>query len=814
LQPNSCLSDSVAHKAPHERTRKDCQMMSTGRYVLLCTMTLILSVTAACGQWVEAVIPLPDSLSGLTSVGSLLFHSPTNTMYVGGDESHLVAINAQTNSKLNKVAVGRGSHLLCSNPSGNKVYCNNRYEYSITVIDGATNLPIETIPVGRRLTDICYSGQQDKLYCANAYDSIVDVIDCATDSVVSRLSLGTGTCALCYNPQLNRIYCAHWDRDEVSVIDCTSDTVVATVWVRGVEPVNLCYDSASGCVYTTNAASNTVSVIDCGGDTVVRIVPVGHSPELVLAGPPGKVYCTNFTDSSVSVISDSGVKTIRTCVLPRRLSYDPVNNKVYCAGSGDSVAVIDAASDTVVAEARIRLSVGTLCYNPAGNNTYLVCSGGVVSVLGGVSDTVEATIEVGACTPGPLCYNTTNNRLYCMDRADNRLFVVDGDSSRVLKELKTVGTSYGSDTIIWNPVSNKVYMADSYDSTVFILDCASDSIVATVVAGHGPEALCSSKDGKVYVAYHGGGVAVIDGTGDSVRTVIPVDGGCRSLCYDKTNNKVYVGEGSGDGDTVSVIDADADSVVATIPMPYIDYPIVCWNQNHNKVYVSDPYCDSLAVIDCAGDTVLRNIRVTAGPDLLYSDSVCDKIYAAGYWDDCLRIVRASTDTCYQSLSVGSVGALLDNGKQGPANRLYCAGHDTVTVIGGYKTDTIFRRIAVAEYAVALAWNPAHSRVYVSNSGSSSITVIRDTFEVGLEESQLPGLSHKVQATVVRGVLNLALGGGRPPGHAADLLDAAGRRVMDLQAGTNDVRRLAPGVYFVREQAQARGQVVRKVVLTK
>jgi len=48
-----------------------------------------------------------------------------------------------------------------------------------------------------------------------------------------------------------------------------------------------------------------------------------------------------------------------------------------------------------------------------------------------------------------------------------------------------------------------------------------------------------------------------------------------------------------------------------------------------------------------------------------------------------------------------------------------------------------------------------------------------------------------------------------------LLDISGRTVMDLRSGTNDVSRLSPGVYFVREaQAQAQAQAVRKVIITR
>lgn len=38
---------------------------------------------------------------------------------------------------------------------------------------------------------------------------------------------------------------------------------------------------------------------------------------------------------------------------------------------------------------------------------------------------------------------------------------------------------------------------------------------------------------------------------------------------------------------------------------------------------------------------------------------------------------------------------------------------------------------------------------------------------------------------------------------AVLLDAAGRKAMELQPGPNDVSRLAPGVYFVEQHGAAR-----------
>jgi len=55
-------------------------------------------------------------------------------------------------------------------------------------------------------------------------------------------------------------------------------------------------------------------------------------------------------------------------------------------------------------------------------------------------------------------------------------------------------------------------------------------------------------------------------------------------------------------------------------------------------------------------------------------------------------------------------------------------------------------------------------------------------------------------------------GGERSAVVAHLLDGSGRKVLDLHSGANDVRALAPGVYFVRG-AQAQAQAIRKVVVT-
>jgi hypothetical protein len=87
--------------------------------------------------------------------------------------------------------------------------------------------------------------------------------------------------------------------------------------------------------------------------------------------------------------------------------------------------------------------------------------------------------------------------------------------------------------------------------------------------------------------------------------------------------------------------------------------------------------------------------------------------------------------------------------------------------------------------------------------------ICEFYGAGIEEGRQP-MANGVRptVTVIRGVLMI---GDRGPktGDRAELLDASGRKMLDLKTGANDVSRLAPGVYFVHE-AQARA--VRKIIV--
>jgi hypothetical protein len=125
-------------------------------------------------------------------------------------------------------------------------------------------------------------------------------------------------------------------------------------------------------------------------------------------------------------------------------------------------------------------------------------------------------------------------------------------------------------------------------------------------------------------------------------------------------------------------------------------------------------------------------------------------------------------------------------------------------------DTLWtRRFGGSGCEIGYWISTAHDGGYVltgwtstNSSGSCDLFVVRTSPDVGMEERAQPDASgSQPTTTVVRGVLFLAEATSHKP-QAASLLDIAGRNVLNLRPGANDVRALAPGVYFVREEPSA------------
>ncbi len=100
-------------------------------------------------------------------------------------------------------------------------------------------------------------------------------------------------------------------------------------------------------------------------------------------------------------------------------------------------------------------------------------------------------------------------------------------------------------------------------------------------------------------------------------------------------------------------------------------------------------------------------------------------------------------------------------------------------------------------------------VWYNLPGFDNPTRIKFLPNPGIEESRSTPSSSRSTPTVVRNVLVLPQAGVEKRVSSVELLDMVGQKVMSLHTGPNDVRGLAPGVYFVRGRSTVG---VQKVIL--
>jgi len=380
--------------------------------------------------------------------------------------------------------------------------------------------------------------------------------------------------------------------------------------------------------------------------------------------------------------------------------------------------------------------------------------------------------------------------------------------------------------LCYNSINNKVYCGIDNEDSVKVIGVSSDSVIATVAIAGEPRWLCySGRNNRIYCAVdvynNHGKVAVIDGASNALVTQVAVGNVPWMICYNPSSNKVYCANLN--DNSVSVVNCSTNTVVATVPVGGSPAALCC-NPRDNKVYCS--YGSSVAVIDGALDYVIASLAAKGTARSLCYNASDNKVYCAGYvyswrpplsqgWvsiydgqEDTVIVHRLLTD-----VSGTSVCSLCCNSQN---DKVYCSdyGLGVVWVIDG-ASDSLICSIDVPGGPMRFTWNTADNRTYVSCYKASRIAIIRDSLVLGVQET--PSVAIKTVndlPTVARGVLFLpGVIGGWP--RSAVLLDVGGRKVTGLHAGANDVRALAPGVYFVGEGLGTRGQElgrIRKVVL--
>ncbi|MFD8478679.1 IPT/TIG domain-containing protein [Kitasatospora sp. NPDC059673] len=265
--------------------------------------------------------------------------------------------------------------------------------------------------------------------------------------------------------------------------------------------------------YVANFASNTVSVIDTGTNTAVATIPVDDGPVGVAIAPNGHaVYVANQGNSggaglaaggnSVSVI-DTATNTVTTTVpvgnAPLGIAVTPSGGAVYVTNkSSNTVSVIDTATNAVTATIPVGAGPADVAISPSGATAYVTnLFGDTVSVISTAGNTVTATVPVGS-QPVGVAINPAGTAAYVANHGPNTVSVIDTASNTV---TASVGVGSSPQDLVVTPSGDAVYVANTGGNSVSVISAATNTVTATIGGLGGPVGIAVNPAGTaVYAA--------------------------------------------------------------------------------------------------------------------------------------------------------------------------------------------------------------------------------------------------------------------------------------------------------------------------
>jgi YVTN family beta-propeller protein len=398
--------------------------------------------------------------------------------------------------------------------------------------------------------------------------------------------------------------------------------------------------------------------------------------------------------------------------------------------------------------------VGSMAYNPYADVVYgRSNTGDFVFAIDCATNTVIGSIPVDY--PLYMAFSAVSNKLYCpFTYGRDSVLIVDGATHQRLRAIRVRGANMA----VWDSASNRVCVSCDDQWDVKVIDCVTDSVIATIRVGDGPLKMhINTRRRKLYVQnWDSEDLSIIDlQTNEVIRTLSvgePLVSGWYSASLDK-----YI---CGGYTHVFTVGGGTDTLRSVFTL---DDPGKIW---------------SIAGDDASGFAFLGSEGLAQNA-LLTFDTVAETVVAQEVMPGVPRFV-------FRSDLTSQVYVLCRNG--------------WVSVCGpdGRPTGC---SLAVQSSPFVAAYSPPTRRLYIGHLNSPLVYVIKDTV-TGLAEGRTGLPARSVGATVVRGALDLPASGVMRQASSV-LLDAAGRRVAGLRPGRNDLSRLSPGVYFVREQHDSR-----------
>jgi YVTN family beta-propeller protein/VCBS repeat-containing protein len=289
--------------------------------------------------------------------------------------------------------------------------------------------------------------------------------------------------------------------------------------------------------------------------------------------------------------------------MPAGVAVSPDGTRLYVTSGyyGDSVVVINTATNTVITRITVGQHSEGLAVSPDGSRVYVANGNNdAVSVINTASNTVTATIPVGD-NPVRVAVSPDGSRVYVANGNSNTVSVINTATNSV---TATIGVGSRPQGIAVSPNGARVYVANYYGNTVSVIDTASNGVTATVAVGKVPTGVAVSPDGaRVYVGnWSDDSVSVINTATNAVATKITVGDSPSGVAISPDGKRVYVANEN--ANSVSVISTATNAVTTSFAVGSGNQlPAVAVSPDGKRVYVANWSSNQVVVLEMTGASV-------------------------------------------------------------------------------------------------------------------------------------------------------------------------------------------------------------------
>jgi YVTN family beta-propeller protein len=297
--------------------------------------------------------------------------------------------------------------------------------------------------------------------------------------------------------------------------------------------------------------------------------------------------------------------------------------------------------------------------------------------------------------------------------------------------------------LVMNGYGQTAYIPNRGSNNVSVINVATDSVIATIPVGGGPNCVTVSLDGsRVYVGnWDGFSVSEINTATNTVISTIPMGINPDYIVVHPDGTRIYV------TNSTELIAKDVTTWVYVAIMNGTTTGSVAVNPDGSKVYVADEASNTIMVLNTTTNTISDTIIALCQPSAICVSPDGSKIYVASSSSSVVRVINTVTKSILATISGGLSGptgicispdgtkVYVSNGGNGNGNK--------VSVINT-ANNTISASIIVGQDPLGISITPDGSKVYVANGSSNTVSVINT-------------LTDTVSATIHVGVNPVAIG---------------------------------------------------------